>query len=72
MNFEPELLCFANGEPMTTPDQWSVRRKELLEILSREVYGISPDAPQKVEGTILKRIEKCCSGHAVLEQIYSF
>ncbi|MBQ7010773.1 MAG: hypothetical protein IJN63_03615 [Clostridia bacterium] len=69
MKFEPELLRFANGEPITTSDQWAARQKELLEILSREVYGTSPDAPPKVDGTILKRIETCCSGHAVLELI---
>lgn len=69
MKFEPELLRFVNGDPVTTSNQWSLRRKELLELLRREAYGTSPGAPAKTEGTILSRNEKCCSGHAVLEQI---
>ncbi len=69
MTFEPELLCFADGSPVSEPSLWPARRAELLDILRREVYGVSPAAPAKVTGTPVAKEEKCCSGHAVLERI---
>lgn len=69
MKFEPELLRFENGMPITEPGQWPARREELLEILRREVYGYSPAAPDKVTGDVLNRQEKFCSGQMSMERI---
>ncbi len=69
MIFQPELLKFENGAPVNTIDDWRARREEILTILQREVYGVSPAAPEKVVGTVLSSNGKCCSGHANLERI---
>lgn len=69
MRFEPELLRFADGTPVSDPAQWPARREELLNILRREEYGVSPAAPAKVTGTLVSKEEPCCSGRAVLERL---
>lgn len=38
----PELMKLANGEPVTTPEQWKTRRAEIVELLESEVYGRIP------------------------------
>jgi hypothetical protein len=69
MIFEPELLRFENGEPVKDTASWHVRREELLNILRREVYGVSPLPPASVEGEVLSSNPICCSGHALLQRI---
>ncbi len=69
MKFLPDLLTMNNGKKAESAQDWSVRREEILNILAAEEYGFMPPAPKKVTGTVEKRIEKCCSGHAVLEKI---
>ncbi len=68
MNFEPELLKFADGTAVTS-NRWEERRSEIIDILSREEYGYSPKPPETVSGTVTECEKKCCSGHAVLETI---
>ena len=48
----PPLLVMNNGASVQTADDWRIRRRELLSLLSREVYGYTPEAPAKVEGVI--------------------
>lgn len=69
MKFTPDILTFADGAKVENESDWNKRRKEILEILSREEYGFMPSAPEKVTGKVIKSVEKCCSGHAVLEKI---
>ena len=64
----PELLCMNDGSPVKTPDDWRLRRRELLELLSREVYGFTPAAPETVEG-LVEKSEKAFAGKAVQEKI---
>jgi hypothetical protein len=43
----PELLKMKDGSLVTKPEQWSTRRKEILEDFEREIYGRVPaNAPQ--------------------------
>lgn len=44
----PDVLRFANGRRVTTPAEWSERRKELLELFAREVYGRVPRRVPKI------------------------
>ncbi len=67
-NFIPDLLKFADGRTVDASN-WEQRRLELINILSREEYGITPISPKKVFGEVFERDEKCCAGHAVLERI---
>ena len=62
-------MTFENGNRVVSAADWKERRQELIKILSAEEYGFMPPAPKKVKGTVTKSIEKCCSGHAVLEKI---
>ena len=64
MKFLPELMSFSNGTPVSGPNDWPARREELVKILSKELYGFSPEKPDSVTGTVREVIEKCCSGHA--------
>ena len=31
-----------------TPEEWKLRRKEILEIFAREMYGEEPPAPEQL------------------------
>lgn len=69
MKFEPEVLRFVDGREVSSKNDWKQRREEILAILRREVYGVSPSAPTSVTGTIVSTDSVCCSGHAVLQRI---
>ncbi len=49
----PSLLTLNEGRAAKTPDDWRIRRRELIDILSREEYGYTPAAPDRVEGQVL-------------------
>jgi len=51
-----------------TPDDWRARRRELIEMLSREEYGFTPAAPESVCAEILST-ERVCAGKAMLSSI---
>lgn len=40
----PDPLVFADGTPVATPEQWQARRREILDIFQREMYGEMPPA----------------------------
>jgi Spy/CpxP family protein refolding chaperone len=44
----PALMKMQNGTPVTRADQWPARRKEILELFEREVYGRIPANVPKV------------------------
>ena len=39
-------LSFADGRRLKTPSQWPERRKEILDIFAREMYGVEPPPPE--------------------------
>jgi len=39
----PELMRLQNGQPVKTPEDWALRRAELMELYSRYMYGYMPD-----------------------------
>lgn len=59
----PSLLEMFDGTPVKTRDDWRARRRELLEILSREEYGFTPAAPDSVRSKILSS-DRSCGGKA--------
>ena len=65
----PDLLKLNDGTRVETAEAWQQRRRELLDVLGREVYGYSPEAPACVKGTVRAVDKKCCSGHARVETI---
>ena len=58
----PELMQMNNGTPVKTPDDWRIRRRELIELLSREEYGFTPPAPEKVESTVVSENDRDTGG----------
>ena len=61
----PELMWFADGREVKTPEDWKRRRKELLDLYSEYMYGYMPDQTQEnvvweleaapeLNGTLLK------------------
>jgi hypothetical protein len=53
----PDVLVFKNGSKVTTPEQWTRRRAEILEDFEREVYGRIPPNTPKVTWTITNTTE---------------
>ena len=45
----PDVLTMKDGTKVTRPDQWSKRRKEILEEFEREIYGRVPKNVPKIE-----------------------
>ena len=43
----PELMRFADGRPVKTPEQWAERRKEILALFQASMYGQLPDPSQE-------------------------
>ena len=43
----PDPLLFNDGSAVTTPEQWKKRRVEILELFSKNVYGVMPPNPDK-------------------------
>lgn len=42
-------LVFTNGTRLVSPDQWPARRREILALLEREIYGKRPAPPSVCE-----------------------
>lgn len=38
-------LTFNNSQKVKTTKEWPVRRKEILETITQEIYGTSPERP---------------------------
>ena len=41
-------LLFADGRRVTTPGEWRERRREILDIFAREMYGVEPPPPKQL------------------------
>lgn len=48
----PDLLMMKNGQKAKTIEEWRLRRREIIDLLSREEYGYTPAAPVKVTARI--------------------
>ena len=52
----PELLRMADGTPVETAEQWTMRRKEILSLFETRVYGKLPDAAEEKVFFTIKNI----------------
>ena len=41
-------LAFSDGRKLKDASEWTARRKEILDIFAREMYGVEPPAPEAV------------------------
>jgi hypothetical protein len=60
----PPLAFFERGEQVRSSAEWKERREEILGLLQREMYGITP-SPCPVTGSILKEDDMAYSGKAI-------
>lgn len=61
----PEVLKFANGEPVKTTEDWSRRRKELLGLFEQHVYGKIPDGLPRPTATVISTDTSALGGKAI-------
>ena len=60
-------LAFADGRKLKDASEWPARRKEILEIFAREMYGEEPPAPEAVV-TELREEGSTLAGLAIRRQ----
>ncbi len=69
----PALLTMADGAPVTSLREWRIRRSELLHLLSDQVYGFTPDAPEQVRSIVTSSDPAAFAGKATQQtRILSF
>ncbi len=64
----PEILRFSDGREVTS-DNWEERRLEMLDVLSREVYGYAPPAPANVDVKVIKTEKRQYAGKGDVNQL---
>ncbi len=62
----PDVLTLANGHKVTTPQQWTTRRAELVKLFERDVYGRIPGDVPKVTWTVTATDTGTIAGHRVI------
>ena len=65
----PALTAMNDGSTADTAEKWRERRKELIHLLSEQVYGFTPAAPEKVDCEILSSDEKAFANKAVHQKL---
>ncbi|MDI6618772.1 MAG: alpha/beta hydrolase [Clostridiales bacterium] len=63
----PKLLKFNDGSLVTSAEDWQKRRKEILDILCEEEYGLRPPKPFKVTA-MLNSINEIAYAGKIIEQ----
>ena len=72
MFFTPELLKFQDGNPVKTPEDFALRRKEMLKILAEEEYGYLPPVMGETTFEVTDIDYKNCAGHGPLQTLKIF
>ena len=62
-------LTFVDGRKVKTSADWEERRKEILEIFAREMYGQPPPEPEAVVTEVWDVKENALAGFAVRKQV---
>lgn len=62
------ILKMKDGQECT-PALWPQRRQELIDILSENIYGYTPPAPEKVAGTVVATDDVAYAGKVLQEKI---
>ena len=66
----PKLLTASDGTPVTDRAQWeAVRRPEIVEMLTREVFGRVPDRPDDLRFDVTVNDENALEGTAELKTV---
>ena len=65
----PELLTMENGQPVTSAEQWSARRDELVQIFTAQVYGKLPEASIPLHFEITEHAADALHDLAIRKQV---
>ena len=65
----PSAQVMNNGTPVTTLKQWPARRKELLELFTQQMYGVSPAKPTNIRFKVTDEDKNALQGMATRKQI---
>ena len=65
----PEILRMNDGRECNTPELWQERRKEILDLFSREVYGYMPEPPKEISFYEVEHFEDQVTGLASYSRI---
>jgi len=66
----PDPLVLANGQKVTTPEQWRAeRRPELLRLFEEQVYGRAPGRPADLWFKVWDEDRKALGGKAIRKQV---
>ncbi|WBL23374.1 glucuronyl esterase domain-containing protein [Zunongwangia sp. HRR-M8] len=66
----PDPLLSENGITITKIEEWkSVRRPEILEMVKKLMYGISPEAPDELKFIVFDQSEDALKGKAIRKQV---
>ncbi len=65
----PDLMTMKDGSPVSCAGQWPARRRELLALLSDQLFGVTPKAPACVECAEMKSDANAFAGKAIREDI---
>jgi len=66
----PELLLSEQGDKITTAREWSqLRRPEILESFTRQVYGKVPDSPLQIDFDETATYSDALDGKATLKEV---
>mgnify|MGYP006289477515 CR=1 FL=1 len=61
----PDPLIFEDGHAVNSPEEWKIRRKEIRELFSREIYGRVPENTPPVSWEVKSRKDTVDGGHPV-------
>jgi len=68
----PDPLLFNNGQKVKSVKQWPARRKEILEIMTTQMYGTSPGRPKNMRFEVFDNDPKALGGKATRKQVTVF
>lgn len=65
----PDALVMNNGMRVETPEQWKLRRAEILELFRRHMYGRRPGKPEQLSFRIIEKNPLAMDGAATLKRV---
>jgi hypothetical protein len=66
----PDVLTTAAGKKVTRPEEWwNVRRPELLELCTREIFGRVPPTPYETSVAVSSVVRDALGGAATLKRV---
>ena len=65
----PQILSRADGSVVETPQEWSARRAEILQLFEQQVYGAAPTAPPGMTFNVLEEDARALDGLAHRKQV---